>query len=55
MKPGLTGLWQISARMDRDFDQRAELDISYIDRWSIWLDLVILFRTIPAVIRRPGH
>lgn len=55
MKPGLTGLWQVTARMDQDFDQRAELDISYIDGWSIWLDLAILFRTIPAVIRRPGH
>jgi len=55
MKPGITGLWQITARLDRDFDQRAELDLDYIDRWSIWLDLAILFRTIPAVIRRPGH
>jgi exopolysaccharide biosynthesis polyprenyl glycosylphosphotransferase len=55
MKPGITGLWQITARLDRDFDQRAELDLSYIDRWSIWLDLAILFRTIPAIIRRPGH
>ena len=55
MKPGITGLWQITARLDRDFDDRAELDISYIDRWSIWLDIGILCRTIPAVFRRPGH
>jgi exopolysaccharide biosynthesis polyprenyl glycosylphosphotransferase len=55
MKPGITGLWQITARLDRDFDDRAELDLSYIDRWSIWLDVAILFRTLPAVFRRPGH
>lgn len=55
MKPGITGLWQITTRIDRDFDQRAQLDLSYIDRWSFWLDLAILFRTIPAIIRRPGH
>ena len=55
MKPGITGLWQITSRFDRDFDQRAQLDLTYIDRWSFWLDVAILFRTIPAVIRRPGH
>jgi exopolysaccharide biosynthesis polyprenyl glycosylphosphotransferase len=54
MKPGMTGLWQISSRMDEDFDQRAELDMAYIERWSIWLDLSIMFRTIPALLRRPG-
>jgi exopolysaccharide biosynthesis polyprenyl glycosylphosphotransferase len=54
MKPGITGLWQISSRMDEDFDQRAELDMAYIERWSIWLDLSIMFRTIPALLRRPG-
>ena len=54
MKPGITGLWQITARLDEDFDQRAELDMAYIERWSIWLDLSIMFRTIPALLRRPG-
>ncbi len=53
MKPGITGLWQISRDYD-DFDRRAQLDMDYIDRWSPWLDLWILFRTIPAVIRKPG-
>ena len=48
MKPGITGLWQVSARRSEDFDGRAELDLSYIDRWSLWLDMKILARTIPA-------
>jgi exopolysaccharide biosynthesis polyprenyl glycosylphosphotransferase len=48
MKPGITGLWQVTARRSNDFDQRAELDLAYIDRWSFWLDLKILLRTIPA-------
>ena len=48
MKPGITGLWQVSARRSEVFDDRAQLDLSYIDRWSLWLDLKILARTIPA-------
>jgi lipopolysaccharide/colanic/teichoic acid biosynthesis glycosyltransferase len=50
MKPGITGLWQVSARRSDDFDHRVELDLSYIDRWSLWLDLQILARTIPAAL-----
>jgi exopolysaccharide biosynthesis polyprenyl glycosylphosphotransferase len=50
MKPGLTGLWQVSARRSPDFDTWAELDLSYIDRWSLWLDLKILARTVPAAL-----
>jgi exopolysaccharide biosynthesis polyprenyl glycosylphosphotransferase len=48
MKPGITGLWQVTARREDDFENRATLDLSYIDRWSLWLDLKILLRTIPA-------
>jgi len=48
MKPGITGLWQVSARRSEAFDDRAQLDLSYIDRWSLWLDVKILARTIPA-------
>ena len=48
MKPGITGLWQVTARSSNDFDHCAELDLAYIDRWSLWLDLKILLRTIPA-------
>ena len=48
MKPGITGLWQVTARRSDDFDRRAELDLEYIDRWSFWLDMRILARTVPA-------
>ena len=48
MKPGITGLWQVTARRSEVFDDRAQLDLSYIDRWSLWLDVKILARTIPA-------
>ena len=50
MKPGITGLWQVSERRTTSFDTWAELDLSYIDRWSLWLDLKILARTLPAAI-----
>lgn len=50
MKPGITGLWQVTARRNDDFDNRAQLDLTYIDRWSLWLDLQILARTIPAAL-----
>lgn len=55
MKPGVTGLWQITSRLDEDFDDRAELDLAYIDRWSLSLDLSIVLKTVPALLRRPGH
>jgi exopolysaccharide biosynthesis polyprenyl glycosylphosphotransferase len=51
MKPGITGLWQVAARGDDDFDRWVELDLAYIDRWSIWLDLKIMLRTIPAMLQ----
>ncbi len=50
MKPGITGLWQVSARRSANFDTWAQLDLSYIDRWSLWLDFKILARTLPAAI-----
>ena len=55
MKPGITGLWQIEARQEPDFDRWVERDLVYIDGWSIWLDLKILLRTVPAVLSREGR
>jgi exopolysaccharide biosynthesis polyprenyl glycosylphosphotransferase len=54
MRPGLTCLWQISGRSNVDFDKWIGLDLEYIDRWSLWLDLAILVRTLPAVIGGRG-
>ena len=51
MKPGITGLWQVQGRRFEDFDRWVELDLAYIDRWSMWLDLKIMFRTIPAMFQ----
>ncbi|CAN5669117.1 sugar transferase [soil metagenome] len=55
VKPGLTCLWQISGRNNiNNFDDWAKLDLEYIDNWSIWLDLKILLKTIPAVLTGKG-
>lgn len=55
VKPGLTGLWQVEARDEPDFDRWIEKDLTYIDGWSLWLDLQIIVRTIPAVLRKTGR
>jgi lipopolysaccharide/colanic/teichoic acid biosynthesis glycosyltransferase len=55
MKPGITGLWQISARRDADFDRWVALDLEYIDRWSVALDLKLALKTIPALVRAEGR
>jgi exopolysaccharide biosynthesis polyprenyl glycosylphosphotransferase len=55
MKPGITGLWQVEARHDPDFDRWVEHDLVYIDGWSIWLDLKILARTLPALLAHGGR
>ena len=55
MKPGITGLWQIEARHEPDFDRWVEHDLIYIDGWSIWLDVKILLRTVPALLTQGGH
>jgi exopolysaccharide biosynthesis polyprenyl glycosylphosphotransferase len=52
--PGITCLWQINGRNLIPFEQWMELDMQYIDKWSLWLDLKILARTIPAVLRGSG-
>jgi exopolysaccharide biosynthesis polyprenyl glycosylphosphotransferase len=55
IKPGITGLWQVSGRNQiNDFDEVADLDIYYIDKWSFWMDVRILFKTVWVVIARSG-
>ena len=55
MKPGMTGLWQVSIRNDNRFDTWVARDLEYIDSWSLIGDLKILCRTIPAVLRLTGR
>jgi exopolysaccharide biosynthesis polyprenyl glycosylphosphotransferase len=54
MKPGITGLWQVSGRSEVDFDEWMKLDLRYVDQWSLRQDLRILLRTLPAVVSRRG-
>ncbi len=52
VKPGLTGLWQVSGRYRLSFDQMVKLDIFYIENWSLWLDLKVILKTLPALFMR---
>ncbi len=52
--PGMTGLWQVSGRSELEFDELVRLDFLYLERWSVFLDLSIMLKTIPAVLRRHG-
>jgi exopolysaccharide biosynthesis polyprenyl glycosylphosphotransferase len=54
VKPGITGLWQVSGRSNISYKERVQLDMYYIRNWSIWLDLQLLWQTIPAVLRGTG-
>ena len=54
MRPGLTCLWQVQGRNKIDFERWVELDLEYIDNWSLGLDLWILLRTVPAVVTADG-
>lgn len=54
VKPGISGLWQVSGRSDLDFLKRVELDTWYVRNWSIWLDVVIILKTIKVVLLRKG-
>jgi exopolysaccharide biosynthesis polyprenyl glycosylphosphotransferase len=54
LKPGLTGLWQISGRNDIGYGERVKLDIYYVENWSLWLDVKILLKTIAVLVRRTG-
>jgi lipopolysaccharide/colanic/teichoic acid biosynthesis glycosyltransferase len=54
VRPGLTGLWQVSGRSELGFEQWIRLDLEYIDQWSLWLDWQIVLKTIPAVLKGTG-
>jgi exopolysaccharide biosynthesis polyprenyl glycosylphosphotransferase len=54
VRPGLSGLWQISGRSELTFDRWIDLDLQYIDQWSLGLDLLIILKTVPAVLRGTG-
>jgi len=54
VKPGITGLWQVSGRSDTDYDFRVSIDKWYVTNWSLWLDIVILFKTVKEVLKRDG-
>jgi Undecaprenyl-phosphate galactose phosphotransferase WbaP len=54
VRPGMTGLWQISGRSQLDYDKRVYLDVWYVKNWSLWYDLIILFKTVRVVIARHG-
>ena len=52
--PGVTGLWQVRGRQDPSFDSYVSLDVTYIENWSIWLDLLIVLRTVGVVFSGTG-
>ncbi len=54
VRPGITCLWQVNGRSDLPFENWMELDMEYIDQWSLWLDFKILAQTVPAVLRGSG-
>jgi exopolysaccharide biosynthesis polyprenyl glycosylphosphotransferase len=54
VKPGMTGLWQVSGRSDLSWDEAVRLDLHYVDNWSVGLDLVLLWKTVATVIRGRG-
>ena len=54
VKPGMTGLWQVSGRSDLSFDDYVRLDLLYVQNWSVALDLYVLAKTVPAVLSGRG-
>jgi Undecaprenyl-phosphate galactose phosphotransferase WbaP len=52
--PGVTGLWQVSGRNQLPFEDRVDLDVHYVQNWSLWLDLYLLVRTVPTVLKGEG-
>ncbi|MDA3040178.1 MAG: sugar transferase [Actinomycetota bacterium] len=54
VKPGITGMWQVSGRSEASFEDYTRLDLYYVDNWSLFIDLTLLLRTVPAVLRSNG-
>ncbi len=54
VKPGITGMWQVSGRSETSFEEYTRLDLYYVDNWSLFVDLTLLLRTVPAVLRSDG-
>jgi exopolysaccharide production protein ExoY len=54
VRPGLTGLWQVSGRSSCTYSERVSLDVKYAKEWNVWLDIVIIARTIPEVLKQRG-
>jgi undecaprenyl-phosphate galactose phosphotransferase len=54
VKPGITGMWQVSGRSDIGYDERVQMDTWYVRNWSVWMDVVILFKTFAVVLKRKG-
>ena len=52
--PGMTGLWQVSGRNELSFDRRLQLDEYYVRNWSLWMDIVVLAKTVSSVVRGWG-
>jgi undecaprenyl-phosphate galactose phosphotransferase len=52
--PGITGLWQVSGRSDSSYEKRISLDSWYVRNWNLWLDIVILIRTVHVVLTKEG-
>lgn len=53
-RPGVTGLWQVSGRSNTTYARRVQLDVWYVNNWSVWLDIAVLMKTLPAVLARTG-
>jgi undecaprenyl-phosphate galactose phosphotransferase len=53
-RPGVTGLWQVSGRSNTSYTRRVQLDVWYVNNWTVWLDVAVLLKTLPAVLGRTG-
>lgn len=54
VKPGITGMWQVNGRSDTTYEERVQMDSWYVRNWSIWLDIMLLWKTVKAVVQRKG-